>query len=95
MKKEQQPVGPCAHKNIKFFKQKDRVICLDCGEDWNHGPAVTYYPIYQNPVIVPFTQPYYPTWSAPAEVTCTASNFVSFDRMPEGTQISNTTKQLS
>ena len=90
MKKTLSNTGQCAHKNIKFFEKKNRVICLDCGEDWNHE-TITYYPIYQQPVIAPYVAPfpYYPTWSNPAILACASSN-VSFDNLPEGASISNT-----
>ena len=86
MKKDVKLDGECAHKNIKFFAKKNRVICLDCGEDWNKEvPFIYYYPGYQNPSTF---QPYFidpcPTWSGQAEITC--SYAASF---PPGASVSN------
>lgn len=68
MKKIEQSCGECAHKNIKFFEKKNRIICLDCGDDWNQQTTVVYY---QYPAFQPFiqTDPF-PTWSLPATITC-------------------------
>ena len=35
----------CEHKNkLKFFKDKNRVICLECGEVWDKTfPSYYYY----------------------------------------------------
>ena len=37
----------CEHKNLKYFKETQKVICLDCGksfEEYNHYPVYLYIP---------------------------------------------------
>lgn len=48
----------CEHKNLKYFEETQKVICLDCGKSFEeHNP----YPIYPHiPYTTPTTNPNYP-----------------------------------
>jgi hypothetical protein len=56
----------CEHKNLKYFKETDKIICLDCGEDFYRNfnyqapPSIPYIPITPAP-----EYPVYPivTWN--------------------------------
>jgi hypothetical protein len=43
----------CEHKNIKFYPLKNRVICMDCGDDWQQHPEVTFAPYVQPIWVIP------------------------------------------
>lgn len=57
----------CEHKNVKYFSETGNVVCLDCGKVWNNN----------NPIYVPYIQPYYPTSPAWPIVTYTVSDTTS------------------
>ena len=58
----------CGHKNLKYFEQTNKVICLDCGKSFEeyiqptqpNFPLLPDYPTSPSP-----DYPYYPivTWN--------------------------------
>lgn len=40
----------CKHTNLKYFKETDKVVCMDCGEDFfktvntQAPPSIPYFP---------------------------------------------------
>ena len=65
----------CEHKNIKYFVDTQRVVCLDCGKTWDDNNNVLplnpiIYPLNPTP-IYPTYPPMQPYWGY-TEVTCNA-----------------------